>query len=338
MKNNDEKMMEIAINAAEGVRCITSPNPWVGCVIVSENGELFEAATYEDGANHAEVIALAKAKSKAHRATMYVTLEPCCHQGKTPPCVEAILSSGIKKVFVGISDPDPKVGGNGISILKQNGVEVEVGLCNKAIEQQLAPYLKHRTSKKPYVVLKLAMTLDGNIADSQGNSKWITSELARADSHRLRAESDVVVVGANTIREDDPSLTCRDWSPEVNPNNRDLNPRRVVLGSVNPGAKVHPCLEVEGDIKDVIGNLESGEVLQILVEGGAQVAREFHESGCVDKYVIYLAPAILGGVGKNIFGIETQRRFAELWRGEIESVSKFGSDIRIDIVNGQNDT
>jgi len=337
MENNDLQFMEEAIAQAEKVRCLTSPNPWVGCVVVSEDGQQFSGATYEDGKNHAEIVAINKAGSKARGATAYVTLEPCCHQGKTPPCVDSIINAGIKKVVVGIVDPDKKVKGKGITHLEENGVEVVVGIGNEFVTKQLAPYIKQRSISKPYVVLKLAITVDGNIADKAGNSKWITGEMARADSHRLRAESDLVLVGANTVRQDDPSLTVRDWAPDINPMEVDINPKRVVIGNVDSNAKIQPCLEMSGDMKDIIAELSSDDVLQILVEGGSSIAAQLHNENLVDKYVIYLAPAILGGVGTNIFENSTENGISDLWRGEIESVRQLGSDIRIDIVNGNHD-
>ncbi len=337
MSDFHRQQMQEAISIAQSVRCITSPNPWVGCVIVSLTGEVFTGATYEDGINHAEIVALAKAGTKATGADVYVTLEPCNHRGKTGPCVKALIDAGVKKVFVGIIDPDKKVSGAGIAELENNGIEVELGLKSGTISKQLAPYIKHRKLSKPYIVLKMAVTIDGNIADGRGNSKWITGYFARGDSHQLRAQSDVIMVGANTVRLDNPSLTVRDWKPEINPNNVDINPRRVVVGKASPISKIQPCLELSGDIKDIIEQLTDDNTLQILVEGGGTLARAFHEANLIDKYVIYLAPAILGGVGTNIFGGPTDKVFNDLWRGEIESISQIGSDIRIDIVNGHND-
>jgi len=325
-------MMNLAIQAAQSVRCITSPNPWVGCVIISKVGEIFTGATYEDGINHAEIVALNKAGTKAKGATAYVTLEPCCHQGKTPPCVDAIAGAGIEKVVVGIIDPDKKVSGSGIERLKNSGVEVEVGVESEAIKIQLAPYIKQRTTGAPYIVIKSALTLDGNIADAKGNSKWITGEQARMDAHRLRAESDVIVVGANTVRLDNPNLTVRNWQSAINPKSKNLDPKRIVLGNVKQDACVNPCESFSGSVKDLVESLSNLDVLQILVEGGSNVARQFHESGLVDKYVFYVSPSILGGVGKNLFGESANAEFEDIWRGEFESVTRLGSDIRLDLV------
>ena len=330
--NQDIEYMQKAIDAAETVRCITSPNPWVGCVIVTNDGDFFTGATYESGDDHAEVQALKKAGEKASGATAYVTLEPCSHFGKTPPCVDALIVAGISRVVIGVQDPDERVSGTGIKKLRDEGIEVEVGIAQEDVSNQLAAYLKQRKTGLPYVVLKMAMTLDGNIADSDGESKWITGDEARIDSHKLRAESDAILVGANTVRNDNPSLNVRDWSPPILRESRAIDPIRIVLGKAEKDAGIHPCQEMQGSIDEVLKVLGEQEVLQLLVEGGASVARQFHEAGVVDKYVFYVAPAILGGVGTNVFGNQAGSLFPEMWRGQIESFQQLGSDIRIDIV------
>ncbi|MDQ2825766.1 MAG: bifunctional diaminohydroxyphosphoribosylaminopyrimidine deaminase/5-amino-6-(5-phosphoribosylamino)uracil reductase RibD, partial [Actinomycetota bacterium] len=188
---DDHAVMRRAIEMAAGVRTTTSPNPWVGCVI--EPGG-FEGATHPPGGPHAEVVALEAAGDDARGATLYATLEPCSHTGRTPPCVDAIVDAGIARVVVGIEDPDERVKGSGVRALRAAGVTVDVGVCQEQIRAQLAPYLKHRSTGRPWVVLKLAATLDGRTAAPDGSSRWITGPEARADSHRLRAESDAVIV------------------------------------------------------------------------------------------------------------------------------------------------
>ncbi|HYT38061.1 MAG TPA: bifunctional diaminohydroxyphosphoribosylaminopyrimidine deaminase/5-amino-6-(5-phosphoribosylamino)uracil reductase RibD, partial [Acidimicrobiia bacterium] len=211
--------MRRALELAASVRATTSPNPWVGCVI---DPGAFEGATQPPGGPHAELVALERAGDAARGATMVVTLEPCAHHGRTPPCVDAILAAGVAKVVVGVEDPDPNVQGRGIARLRQAGVEVEVGVCADEVRAQLAPYLKHRSTGRPWVVLKLAASADGRTAAPDGSSRWITGEAARADAHRLRAESDAVIVGAGTVRADDPELTVRAAEGR--------DPLRVVLG------------------------------------------------------------------------------------------------------------
>src|SRR5438309_3039653 len=224
--------MRRALELAASVRASTSPNPWVGCVI-DPGG--FEGATQPPGGPHAEIVALEAAGDKARGATLVVTLEPCAHHGRTPPCVDAILAAGVARVVVGIEDPDPNVRGRGIARLREEGVEVDVGVCADDVQAQLAPYLKHRTTGRPWVVLKLAASADGRTAAPDGSSRWITGEAARAAAPRLRSESDAVIVGAGTVRVDDPSLTVRAVEGR--------DPLRVVLGKAPEGAKVHPALE-----------------------------------------------------------------------------------------------
>src|SRR5580658_10061640 len=284
----DLDAMHRALALGASVRNSTAPNPWVGA-LVAAGGRWYEGATEPPGGPHAEVVALAAAGDLAAGGTLYTTLEPCAHQGLTPPCTGAILSSGITRVVVGVLDPDPRVSGRGVDELRRAGLEVVVGVASVEVTELLAPYLKHRRTGRPWVVLKLAATLDGRIAAPDGSSRWITGAEARADAHRLRATSDAVLVGAGTVRADDPELTVRVGAlPEH-------QPLRVVLGRVPERAKVHPALEVSGEPGTVLDELGAKGVLQVLIEGGAAVAHQFHAAGLVDRYVLYLAPAFLGG-------------------------------------------
>lgn len=328
----DRECMTRALAAALRVRCITSPNPWVGAVLRTPDGTLFEGATAEAGGNHAEVSALQAAGERARGATLYVTLEPCAHQGRTGPCVDAIAAAGVSRVVIGLADPDPIVNGKGIEQLRAGGTSVDVGLFAERAAAQLAPYVKHRTTGRPFVVLKLASTLDGGTAAPDGSSQWITCPEARADGHRLRAESDAIIVGAGTIRRDDPSLTVRDYRPPVSPINGSVDPVRVVLGSVGPDARVQPCREMGGDLGQVLDDLASDGVLQLLVEGGASVAGDFHRAGLVDRYVIYMAPALFGGDDMpGIFAGLGAYTIEDLWRGRFVSADRVGTDLRIEL-------
>ena len=319
----DDEAMARAVELAAGVRTSTSPNPWVGCVI--EPGG-FEGATRPPGGPHAEIVALDAAAGRAREATLYTTLEPCSHTGRTPPCADAIVAAGVARVVVAIEDPDPQVSGKGIAALRAAGIEVDVGLRENEVRALLAPYLKHRTTGRPYVVLKLAATLDGRTAAADGSSRWITGPEARADSHRLRAESDAVIVGAGTVRADDPSLTVRHGQTPGK------DPRRVVLGHAPADAKVHPALELEGDLDQILDELGRGDVLQALVEGGATVAGAFHRAGLVDRYVIYLAPALAGGDdGRPLLAGPGAATIDDVWRGRIVDVTRLGDDLRIDL-------
>jgi len=317
--------MARALELAARVRATTSPNPWVGCVIVpSGGGEWFEGATRPPGGPHAEVVALTAAGAHARDGTLFTTLEPCSHTGRTPPCTDAIVAAGIARVVVGIDDPDPRVSGTGIAALRAAGVEVEVGTLADEVRAQLAPYLKHRTTGRPWLVLKLAATLDGRTAAADGSSRWITGEAARADAHRLRAESDAVIVGAGTVRADDPTLTVRHVAGH--------DPLRVVLGRIPPGAAVLPALELEGDLGSVLDELGRRHVLQALVEGGATVAGDFHRAGLVDRYVVYLAPALAGGDdGRPLLAGPGAATIDEVWRGRIVSVDRLGDDLRVEL-------
>lgn len=330
---SDVEMMERALDAAQLVRCITSPKPWVGCVIVGADGKVFTGSTFETGIDHAETVALAKAGGNASGATAYVTLEPCSHQGTTPPCADALIDAGVVRVVIGIEDVDQKVSGKGIEKLREAGIEVEVGLLADEINDQLAPYIKHRKTRQPFVVLKLAMTLDGFIADKVGTSKWITGEKARIDSHKLRAESDAVLVGAETVRKDDPSLTVRNYKYSGLRSDLFHDPIRVVLGSVDTDKKVNPCQEMSGSLETILKTLGEQGVMQLLVEGGASVAHDFHAAGLVDRYVFYVAPVIFGGSDAvGAFGQGASPIFNDVWRGEFASVEQLGSDLRIDCV------
>jgi diaminohydroxyphosphoribosylaminopyrimidine deaminase/5-amino-6-(5-phosphoribosylamino)uracil reductase len=318
---SDEECMRRAMALAAAVRAMTSPNPWVGSVIAPGG---FEGATSPPGGAHAEAHALRAAGDAARGATLYATLEPCAHTGRTKPCVDQIIDAGIARVVVGIEDPDQRVRGSGIRALRAAGVRVDVGVCAEEIRVQLAPYLKHRTTGRPWVVLKLAATLDGRTAAPDGTSRWITGEAARADAHRLRAESDAVIVGAGTVRVDDPALTVRGV-----PGGKD--PLRVVLGKAPADARVQPALELTGDPGDVLDELGRRGVLQAMVEGGATVAGEFHRAGLVDRYVLYLAPAFFGGEdARPLFAGAGAPTIDEIWRGRIVSVERLGDDVRVE--------
>ena len=321
--------MHAAIAAAAEVRTNTAPNPWVGAVVASADGSIIATgATQSPGGAHAEREALRRAGDAARGATLVCTLEPCSHHGRTPPCVEAIVAAGISRVVVGIEDPDPLVAGRGIAALRAAGLDVTVGVEGHAVTEQLTPYLVHRRTGRPYVVLKLAATVDGGTAAPDGTSRWITGAEARADAHRLRAESQAVLVGAGTVRADDPALTVRHVAGP--------DPLRVVLGRAPADAKVRPCVEVSGDLGTILDDLGRRGVLQVLVEGGATVAHGFHSAGLVDRYVVYVAPAVFGGDDSlGLFRGPGAPTVDVLRRGRFASVSRLGDDVRLDLVMRQ---
>lgn len=309
---------------AQGVRGRTSPNPWVGAVLVA-GGTTFEGATAPPGGPHAEIQALRAAGDLARGATIYTTLEPCASVGRTGPCADAIVAAGVARVVVGVEDPDPGTGGRGLERLRQAGIEVVTGLCADQVADDLAPYLKHRRTGRPWVVLKLAATLDGRIAGPDGSSRWITGEAARTDAHRLRSESDAVLVGAGTVAADDPELTVRLVEAS-------RQPLRVVLGRAPAAALVHPALELQGDLGGVLDQLGERGVLQLLVEGGARVAHAFHAAALVDRYVLYLAPALLGGSdGLAMFEGAGAPSLAEAMRGTLVSIDRLGEDLKVEL-------
>jgi diaminohydroxyphosphoribosylaminopyrimidine deaminase/5-amino-6-(5-phosphoribosylamino)uracil reductase len=276
------------------------------------------------------VVALGAAGDRAAGATLYVTLEPCSHHGRTGPCTEALLAAGIRRVVAALEDPDHHVAGAGLAALREAGVEVEVGVAADVASEQLAAYLKHRRTGRPFVVLKLATTLDGRTAAPDGSSRWITGPEARRDAHLLRQRSDAVLVGAGTVRADDPELTVRLEPADDGGEGR--QPLRVVLGHVPDGARVLPALELSGDLTAVLDDLGRRDVLQLLVEGGASVAHDFHAAGLVDRYVVYVAPALLGGDdGRPVLAGPGARTMEQVWRGRVRSVHQLGEDIRIEV-------
>ncbi|MGH9075858.1 MAG: bifunctional diaminohydroxyphosphoribosylaminopyrimidine deaminase/5-amino-6-(5-phosphoribosylamino)uracil reductase RibD [Acidimicrobiales bacterium] len=322
---DDEIWMAEALAAATGVRTLTTPNPWVGCVVVPAGDDpVSVAATEPPGGAHAEAAALTLAGPAARGATVYTTLEPCSHHGRTPPCTEGLVAAGVARVVVAIDDPDPAERGAGLHALRQAGIEVVVGVMAAEVTASLAPYIKHRRTGRPWVVLKMAATLDGRTAAPDGSSRWLSGPLARTDVARLRAESDAVVVGAGTVRADDPALTVRGVDGR--------DPLRVVLGSIPAGAAVRPALSLGGDLGEILDDLGRRGVLQVLVEGGARVAGDFHRARLIDRYVLYLAPALFGGDdSRPLFAGPGAPTVADLWRGEIVEVRRLGPDLRVEL-------
>ena len=324
--DDDKKMMDYALSIAEKGLLWTSPNPMVGAVIVS-NGEIIAEGYHEKyGEAHAEINAFKNLDKLPDDAAMYVTLEPCSIHGKTPPCTDAILDLGIKKIFAAMEDPNPKVSGSGIEILREAGIDISVGLMEEKAEKLNERYIKYLRRGIPWVTLKAAQTLDGRIADLNGNSKWITSEASRKEVHRLRASHDAVLVGAGTVIKDNPGLDVRhvngkqpikviiddnlesDVVSKVYNNNdgktilftaADTDNDKVAIFA-DKGIEVVSFDESDGlDIDWLLSKLGSFGISSILVEGGSQIFSSFLNSRKVDRYVIFINSSFMGS------GIET---------------------------------
>jgi diaminohydroxyphosphoribosylaminopyrimidine deaminase/5-amino-6-(5-phosphoribosylamino)uracil reductase len=326
MKFSTTELMSMAMDEGERARLHAPPNPWVGALIVNDLGVIVgEGHTQAPGESHAEIEALRRAGGAARGATMVVTLEPCSHTGRTGPCADAIIEAGIARVVVGMVDPDPRVAGSGIELLKASGVDVEVGVEKDAVAAQLAPYLWQRVTARPYVVAKIASTLDGIVAMADGSSQWITGPDARRDAHLLRAQSQAILVGAGTVRADNPELTAR-LDGIV------LEPLRVVLGRAPDDAKMRPCLELSGDLGLILDELGHHDVLQVLIEGGPTTTSAFFEAGLVNHVVWYQSAAFAGANGtlSALKGLSTPTMDA-LRRGRLTDVHRIGDDIRIDV-------
>ncbi|MDE3008420.1 MAG: bifunctional diaminohydroxyphosphoribosylaminopyrimidine deaminase/5-amino-6-(5-phosphoribosylamino)uracil reductase RibD [Acidobacteriota bacterium] len=326
MRLSDEELMAIALAEGAKARLHAPPNPWVGALVVNEHGVVIaEGHTQAPGESHAEVEALRRAGARARGATLVVTLEPCDHRGRTGPCTQAIIDAGVARVVIALRDPDVRVQGRGVQHLREAGVEVVEGVGESEVTRQLAAYLWHRRTQRPYVVAKVASTLDGVVAMRDGSSQWITSLDARRDAHVLRAQSQAILVGAGTVRRDNPTLTAR-LDDVV------LEPLRVVLGTAPATAKVQPCWERRGDLGPILDELGAAGVVQLLVEGGPSTTSAFLEAGLVNYVVWYVAPAFAGGDGTRpaLADLSTPTMEA-LRRGRVMEVRQIGGDVRIDV-------
>lgn len=325
---NDTFFIRRTLALAARARGKTSPNPMVGAVVVRGNSVVAEGYHKKAGTPHAEAVAIDKAGGRAKGATLYVSLEPCCHKDKrTPPCTQKIISSGIKKVVIAMEDPNPKVSGKGVRELRKAGISVVTGILNEKAKEMNEYYIKHITTGMPFVVLKVAMTLDGKIATPEGESKWITGEKARRLVHRLRGEVDGLLTAIGTVKADNPRLTCRTGSNEsplriiIDPDLEieldscvlECPPETIIItrklqsGSnrrarenkknIILGRKVQ-LLEYEGEKVDLpllMKHLGGKGIISVLVEGGSSLNSYCLESGIVDKVMFFIAPKIIGG-------------------------------------------
>ncbi len=355
MNARDHEFMQRALRLAARGMYTTQPNPRVGCVIVKDNNIVGEGWHQRAGDAHAEVLALADAGDAARDATVYVTLEPCNHTGKTPPCVDALLAAGVKKVVAAMPDPNPLVSGKGLQRLREQGVDVVAGLLETQARELNPGFIKRMETGLPFVRVKLAMSLDGRTAMASGESKWISSEASRADVQKLRARSSAILTGIGTVLADNPRLDVRIASRHGAP----VQPLRVVVDSQlrfpaqanmcsNDGGKVliascHtepradlscevlalPLVENGLDLRALMPILAGREINEIHVEAGAKLSGALLQAQLVDEMVIYLAPHLMGDAARGLFflpGLNEMKNRIELIFTDVRSI---GQDLRI---------
>jgi diaminohydroxyphosphoribosylaminopyrimidine deaminase/5-amino-6-(5-phosphoribosylamino)uracil reductase len=352
-----EQYMKLAINLAKKGIGKTSPNPLVGAVVVKNDRIIGKGYHKKFGEPHAEVNALKTCGDKAKNATLYVNLEPCCHYGKTPPCTDIIVKSGIEKVVCATLDPNPQVNGKGIKTLREGGIEVDLGILEEEAKKLNEVYLKYITTGLPFVIMKIAQTLDSKIATKLGDSKWITQEDSRRFVHSLRSWVDAVLVGANTVRKDNPELTVHKARGE--------NPIRIILdssGEISDRAKVikenkdrktiivtirgwgrsltlAPASGIqiwkikEGkngkvDLVQLLAKAGENQISSLLVEGGSQVFTSFLKEKLVDKIYYFLSPKILGK-GLDSFGDLGIKKISDSITLRDCEIKKFKNDLLI---------
>lgn len=362
----DDRYMARAIQLARRGRYTTHPNPRVGCVLVRDGQIIGEGFHRKAGEPHAEPLAIQAAGGDARDATAYVTLEPCCHHGRTPPCTEALIQAGVSRVVAAMQDPNPQVAGKGLAALEQAGIRVASG-CQEAQAEALNPgFIKRMRTGRPYVRCKLAMSLDGRTAMADGESRWITGPAARTDVHRLRARSDAIVTGLGTVIADDPSLNVRLEAGQLwDAGDRDAVPQplRVVLdprlemppdaGMTRlPGDTLVVCceqqakrrqvlekagvevIELSGEdnrvsLKALLGHLGQRQINEVLIESGPTLAGEAVREGLVDELVIYAAPHIMGDGARGLLHLPGLRRMEDRIGLEIRDLRMVGRDIRL---------
>ncbi len=323
----DLKYLKYAIKLAEKARGKSSPNPFVGCVIVNNEKIVGQGFTQPWGQDHAEVQALKEAKNNAQGADLYVTLEPCSHYGKTPPCAKAIIEAGVARVFIGIKDPNPQVSGKGIAMLEAAGIEVKYNLLVAEIKQQLEYFLTYIQNDRPFVFIKSAVSIDGKIADDHGNSKWITNAKSRERVHRLRAEADAIITGVATVNQDDAMLNVRlkdykgknpirivlDYDLEINLTSKLLASAREIKTIIytnhpnllsekaqslkNHNIEIRSSKSQAGKfiIKDILKELKAEYISVVMVEAGPRLVSSFVKENLVDKLYYFIAPCLIGG-------------------------------------------
>ena len=365
MDRHDTEYMQRALRLAERGLYTTEPNPRVGCVIVKDRNIVGEGWHHRAGGPHAEIVALSQAGDSAAGSTVYVTLEPCSHHGKTPPCADALISAGVARVVAAMQDPNPEVAGSGFKRLQQQGIEVESGLLEQAARNVNPGFIKRMESGRPFVRVKLAMSLDGRTAMASGESQWISGEAARADVQRLRARSSVILTGVETVLHDDPSLNVRLTAEQLGIAGDVRQPQRVVLDSrlrFPSGARMLAlagkttvlttqqadealdCEVVRLDAVDgkldldcVMSWLAGRQTNEVHVEAGATLCGALLQRKLVDEIVVYMAPHIMGSDARGLFDLPGIDAMDDRIRLDIRDVRHIGEDLRITAVPACNE-
>jgi diaminohydroxyphosphoribosylaminopyrimidine deaminase/5-amino-6-(5-phosphoribosylamino)uracil reductase len=302
---NDSSYIKRTLELAEKGMGLTSPGAMVGAVIVKDGQIIGEGFYTYDGVRHAEVIALEQAGPAARGATVYTNLEPCSHQGRTPPCAKALIDAGVARVVTAMRDPNPQVDGAGIQMLRSTGVEVDCGILEDDARKLNDAFITYKTEGRPFGILKIAMTLDGKIATRTGESRWITSEESRAMVHRLRHRCDALITGSGTILTDKPQLTDRSGLPRRRPL------LRVILDRRGRVSTFPDAIAFRGELDALSRELYGREIQSFLLECGPDLAFNALRAGIIDKMVVFVAPKILGGRGIPAVGGEGVEKLSE---------------------------
>ncbi len=355
----DSRFMARALRLARRGCYTTKPNPRVGCVLVKEGAIVGEGWHKRAGEAHAEIEALRVAGADARDATAYVTLEPCCHYGRTAPCSDALIQAGVSKVVAAMADPNPKVAGNGLKALAAAGIETVCGMLRSEAEKLNRGFCKRMCRGRPFVFSKVAMSLDGRTAMASGESQWITSESARRDVHRLRAASSAILTGVGSVIADDPSLTARldqaaadivqplrviaDSMLRTPPVSRMAHPPGTsLIVTVSADQEKRRGLEQVGfevvrlpadargrvDLPSLLDHLATREVNDVMVEAGAVLNGALLQGGLVDELVVYMAPSLLGDDGRGAFHLPGLTKLSERIEFRLLDIRRVGADLR----------
>jgi len=352
----DFYFMKKALELAKIRKGLTHPNPTVGCVIVKDGKIIAEGYHERAGMPHAEVVALERAGKQAENSTVYVTLEPCSHYGRTPPCADALIKAKVKRVVIAMLDPNPLVAGKGAERLKQAGIEVSVGVLEEEAKELNEDFFTYITQKRPYITLKMAQSIDGRMALKSGQSKWITNQESRDFAHKLRSEATAVLIGINTLLKDNPSLTVRAFPWERQPIRIVLDPNlktpldcnlvkdkssnTVIITTAEDKEKIKN-LQEEGveviiteaiggklNLKEVLRQLYFKEIMHLLVEGGSITITNFVKDDLYDRLFVFVAPILIGeGLGMGHIGVED---LSQAKRHKLAHLYRFANDIALE--------